>query len=197
MLTIRRILFWGSTALLLLAITAIAVPKLLGVEMRAVVSGSMEPELPVGSLVVIVPTPAEEIQVGDDISFVISGDEVVTHRVERIDREKGEFITRGVANAADAFDPPNRYDNIIGVVRFHLPVAGFVFMALSTTHGKIIAVTAIAAIYLLTTILSIWTKKPEVNEPDLDMTLETLLDEIGEETADDPVIWELLRRASI
>ena len=194
MIAIKRILFWGSTVLLVLAIAAIAVPKLLGVEMRAVVSGSMEPELPVGSLVVIVPAQADEIQVGDDISFATSDDKVVTHRVERIDRDKNEFVTRGVANAADAFDPPNKYENIIGVVRFHMPVAGFAFSALSTTHGKIIAVTAIAAVYLLTTILSIWTKKPE---PGKDVDLEALLAGIDDEIADDPVLWELLRRASV
>jgi len=148
----------------------------------------------VGSLVVIVPARADEIRVGDDISFVTSGDMVVTHRVERIDREKNEFITRSVANAADAFDPPNRYEDIIGVVRFHMPVAGFAFSALSTAQGKILAVTAIAALYLLATIVSIWAKKPGTGKKP---ELEALLKEMDDDMAQDPVLWELLGRVNL
>jgi len=156
---IKTILFWISTVCLVLAIALVAVPRVSGVEFRAIITGSMTPEIPVGSLIVIVPTKADDIKVGDDISFVTAGDKVVTHRVVEIDREKNEFITWGIANDPSARDAPNRYENIIGVVRFHTPHMGRAFSWFSTTHGKIITVTIIAAVYILSAMIGIWTKK--------------------------------------
>lgn len=158
MKAIKNILFWISTVCLVLAIIAVGVPKLFGVEFRAVVSGSMTPEIPVGSLVVVVPTKAEDIQIGDDITFVSAGEVVVTHRVVDINRETNEFTTWGIANDRAATDAPNKYENIIGVVRLHIPYVGQIFSWFSTTYGKIITATAIIAAFLLSTILGIWSK---------------------------------------
>ncbi len=158
MKVIKNILFIITTIFLVLAIAAVAVPKLFGVEFFAVVSGSMEPEIPVGSLVVAVPTDAEDIQIGDDITFAKKDKTKVTHRVISIDREKNEFTTWGIANPKDAIDAPSKYENIIGVVRFHMPVAGTVFSWFSTPYGKILSVTAILALFLLSIILGIVAK---------------------------------------
>ena len=162
---IKTILFWVSTVSLVLAIALVAVPRVFGMELRAIITGSMTPDIPVGSLVVIVPTKAEDIKVGDDISFVNAGDKVVTHRVVEIDRENNEFITWGIANPPNALDAPNQYENIIGVVRFHVPFLGRPFTWFSATHGKIITITAIAAIYILSAMVGIWTKKEKENKP--------------------------------
>ena len=156
---VKNIIFWLITICLVLMIGLIAVPKLFGVEFRAVVTGSMTPELPVGSLVVIVPTKAENINIGDDVAFVDPGSRVITHRVVEIDREKNEFTTWGIANAPAATDRPSRYENILGVVRWHAPHLGKAFSLVSTTSGKIIAVTAIASMCLIYSLIGIWTKK--------------------------------------
>lgn len=142
----------------MVAIALIAVPKIFGVEFRAVVTGSMTPDIPVGSLVVIVPAKAEDIKVGDDISFVSAGDKVVTHRVIEIDFDNNEFITKGIANGPTAIDPPNKYENILGVVKLHIPKMGLVFSWIATTQGKIITATLIFAAYLLSSIVSLWSK---------------------------------------
>jgi len=161
----KNILFWVSTALLILAIALVAVPKLFGVDFRAIVSGSMTPEIPVGSLVVIVPAEAEDIKVGDDISFVTAGEKVVTHRVVKIDREKNEFTTWGIANDPTAKDAPSKYENILGVVRLHIPVLGRVFSWFAPLSNKIIAITVIVAIYLLSAIVGLWTKNKKEADP--------------------------------
>lgn len=158
MKTVKNILFWVTTVSLVFAILLVAVPKFFGVELRAVVTGSMEPELPVGSLVVIVPTEAEKLVVGNDVAFVTQGEKVVTHRLISIDIQNNEFVTRGIANDMNAIDPPNKYENIIGVVKLHIPYLGFLFSWLATLQGKIIAATIIVAIYVLSCILNIWTK---------------------------------------
>ncbi len=156
---VKSILYVIAVLLLLLVIMAVAVPKFTDVEYRAVLTGSMTPEIPAGSLVVIVPTAADEIQLGDDITFVSQGDIVVTHRVVSIDRERNEFTTWGIANPSDALDPPNEYKNIIGVVRYHIPAIGIPINYLSTTTGKIITVTAIIAIFILTSLLDVAFRK--------------------------------------
>ena len=162
MRTLKNILFWISTVCLIAAILLVAVPKLFGVEFRAVVTGSMTPEIPVGSLVIIVPTAADQIKIGDDISFITAGDKVVTHRVIRIDLENNEFITWGIANEPNAIDAPNKYENILGVVKLHIPVAGQIFSWLSTVHGKIITATIIIAIFIASTIIGLWSKDKKI-----------------------------------
>jgi len=161
---IKNLLFWIPTACLFLLILLIAVPKLFGVEFRAVLTGSMTPEIPVGSLVVIVPTEAADIEIGDDITFVTQGDMVVTHRVVDINRETNEFTTWGIANDKTAVDAPNQYENIIGVVRLHIPFLGQVFSWIATLQGKIIAATAIIAVYIISSIISIWSINKKVEK---------------------------------
>jgi len=164
MKALKNILFWLSTVCLVLAIVMIAVPTLLGnIEFRAVVSGSMAPDIPVGSLVVIVKTNAEDIKVGDDITFVTAGDKVVTHRVVEINAEN-EFITWGIANPPEARDAPNKYENILGVVRFNIPYAGIVFSWLATLQGKIIVATIIVAIYIISCMFGLWSKDEKKNK---------------------------------
>jgi len=155
---VKSLLFWISTVCLVIAILLIAVPKLFGVEFRAVLTGSMTPDIPVGALVVIVPTEAKNIKIGDDITFVTGSEKVVTHRVVRIDRAKNEFTTWGIANDPSAIDAPNKYENILGVVKIHIPFVGRIFGWIATLSGKIIMATAIIAIYMLTFIIGIWTK---------------------------------------
>jgi len=86
------------------------------------ITGSMEPSMPAGSLVFVVRTNEEKINPGDVITYFTSwkGD-VITHRVtEIIKSEKGRrFITRGDANSVD--DPSVIFENVIGRVMFSVP----------------------------------------------------------------------------
>ena len=121
------------------ALAAILVLKLIcGMEMKAVMSGSMEPELPVGSLLVIKPVPYEEIEVGDDITFVRDANlTLVTHRVIEKDDSARLITTQGIANNTP--DNPTSFDNVVGKVVFHIPLAGYLVIWTSTLQGKIIA----------------------------------------------------------
>lgn len=73
-----------------------------GWSLHAVLSGSMEPALRVGGLIVTRPTPLEQVQVGDIVTFSM-GDYLVTHRVVEIVHREGDprpwFRTQGDANA--------------------------------------------------------------------------------------------------
>lgn len=55
--------------------------RLFGVQVYSVISGSMEPEYPVGSLIYVKEVKPSEVQVGDVITFVLSNKTPATHRV--------------------------------------------------------------------------------------------------------------------
>lgn len=118
----------GSSLLLM-------VPKLFGYEIYNVVSGSMEPEIPTGSLIFVAPAQPETVSEGEIIAFE-SGDSIVTHRVVSNKKLEGEFITKGDANEQEDIGPVP-YNSLVGRVERHVPYMGE-FMAIYTTNvGKI------------------------------------------------------------
>lgn len=112
--------------LILIAVIASAVPltvpRLLGYEIYNVESGSMEPALPVGSVVYVEHTSPENVEAGDIIAYNVDGT-VVTHRVVENYFVEGEYVTKGDANPMEDFDRV-RYRDLIGKVKYHIPVAG-------------------------------------------------------------------------
>jgi len=123
----------------------------------AVASGSMEPYLKVGSLVVTRPVSPEEIAVGDIITFEpASGETMITHRV--ISVEEGSllhFITKGDANGKpDPVTVPAQ--NVAGKICFHLPFMGYVTEFLKTPWGFVLSLIIPAVIIIAMYIWSIW-----------------------------------------
>jgi signal peptidase I len=76
---------------------------LLGHAFLRVLSGSMQGELPEGSLIVIRRTAPQKLAIGDNITYIASDGSVITHKIESIVRpsafgEPPSFVTRGIAN---------------------------------------------------------------------------------------------------
>ena len=139
----------------------LAVPRFAGVQTYIVVSGSMEPAIPVGSLVYSRETEPQTLEPGDVIVFYSTdaaessggsedGSAVpITHRVVENHTDEGEIITKGDANAAnDLF--PTAYANVEGKVVLHIPKLGFLAAPVATMSGKIAVMMVILAGYLLT-----------------------------------------------
>ena len=74
-------------------------PSFLGIKTYTIISGSMEPEINIGDIVVVKEVKEEQLQVGDVISFR-QGQSVVTHRIIQIEKtENGAlFTTKGDNN---------------------------------------------------------------------------------------------------
>lgn len=155
----RRIMGWAAgTALVVvvgLALAVAIVPAIGGATPLTVLSGSMEPALPVGSTVVVRPTPAAEIAVGDVITFTdrtTESDEtrVVTHRVIGIEPGPA-FVTMGDANNAP--DPGLvQAADVLGVQWYAVPYVGLLRERLLTPPGGYFAAAVLllaAAAYLL------------------------------------------------
>ena len=119
------------------AFLPLTVPRLMGYEIYEVVSGSMEPEIPVGSILYVEETPPEEIEAGDVIAFM-RNDTVVSHRVEENRYVEGEFITKGDANSEED-TVPVPYDSLVGKSVYHLPVLGTLMTMLAGDVGKLYA----------------------------------------------------------
>lgn len=141
-----------TTVLLVILILAAAVlflPKFVGMTPLAVLSGSMEPTYHVGSLIYVKDADPEEVQVGEPITFKISDDTMVTHRVVAIDQEAKTFQTKGDAN--DNVDGGAvAYENLVGKPVFTIPYMGYLAVYANTTTGMIITVTVILVILILT-----------------------------------------------
>lgn len=79
------------------------VPGIGGTTPMVVMTDSMHPVIKSGDLIIVHPAKAEELAVGDVITFFdpdSNGSSVVTHRIAKIETKKGElyFTTKGDAN---------------------------------------------------------------------------------------------------
>ena len=111
----------------LLLVTLVAVPRLIGATPYTVVSGSMAPTFPTGSVVVVRPIVLDAVQQGDVITFQLAPGrpQVVTHRVVGIDVVDGavRLQTQGDANRVP--DPATvREEQLRGRVAYHVPWVG-------------------------------------------------------------------------
>lgn len=106
------------------------VPSVLGFSVMQVQTGSMEPEIPVGGIVITYKVKPDSLRVGDVISFysndtTISG-KVNTHRIVEIkDSESGEKIFKTKGDANDAVDEAAVYQiDLIGKVIVNIGTVG-------------------------------------------------------------------------
>lgn len=140
-------------AFLLLAVIGWStMPRLLGWQPQVVLSGSMQPALSPGSVVFIEPRDAEDVAVGDILTFrhPENRESLVTHRVLEVTRAKGSpaFSTKGDANAApDKWLVPAA--NVVGTVRYSLPYMGYVTQRAQTPLGFALLVGLPAAVIVL------------------------------------------------
>jgi len=120
----------------ILTFLPVTVPRWMGYEVYGVVSGSMEPMIPVGSIVYVKPAEGEDISVGEVIAYSGGGAPIV-HRVIENHPDEKELITKGDAN--DTKDlTPIPYQQVIGRVTKHFPVIGNLLMVWSGSLGKIL-----------------------------------------------------------
>lgn len=132
----RLLLLSAMVGLLGLVALSHLLPSI-GRELYVVRGGSMTPGIPVGSAVIVRHTAADNVAVGDVITFRGENDSVITHRVVALPTSAtGAFQTKGDASeAVDPFMVPA--EQIIGEAEVVLPVAGAVLLMLGTTVGVV------------------------------------------------------------
>ena len=132
---------------LLMVSTKIHIPGNFGV--KVVLSGSMEPAISVGSLIVI--KPAQAYKIGDIITFGEESKDAIptTHRVVemRVDNGVMVYVTKGDANN-DRDIKEVREDEVIGKMLFDIPYLGYIIALAKKPIGLIFLVIVPAAIVI-------------------------------------------------
>ena len=127
-----------------------------GIKSFVILTGSMEPNLPTGS--VIYTKPVQNYSKGDIIAFK-QADRTVTHRIVDV-KGTNTFVTKGDANNAADNDPVS-LDRIIGKQLFSIPYLGFFIVFLNTPQGFTLFIVVPIVIFIT---FEIWNLKKEIEK---------------------------------
>ena len=132
-------LLWLLLISLMVVATLTFLAPSMGWGVATVLSGSMEPELQVGSIVISRPVEANAIRQGDIISFYSPDDQqMTTHRVLAIGHSSDFYFQAG----GDANEDPDGlvvpYGNVIGKVVYHIPYLGYAAQFIKSPLGLVL-----------------------------------------------------------
>jgi signal peptidase I len=151
-------------------LAVLVAPRLMGLTLEPVLSGSMEPTIRTGALIAIGKSNPEMVQVGDIIGFHVQGmDTPVCHRVIEVIRDGSlaGFRTKGDANE----DPDSwvvKPADLIGTVYFNISWLGTVAKFVKTPQGffLLMGVPALAVVAIEIRDL-FWPRRVTRKRPDL------------------------------
>ncbi len=155
---IKKIIYWVFLGVILFlggAVLFSLLPIKGNYSLKTCLSGSMEPTIHVGSVVVI--KPVKEYKVGDVITFKKPGQKTpTTHRIVKKELKDGsvQFVVKGDANK-DADPEPVKKEEIIGKVLFSIPYLGYVGAWARTKVGLVVLVWVPAALIIFEEIMKI------------------------------------------
>jgi len=152
------------------------VPSFMGYKPFIVLSGSMEPAIMAGDLIITKTVDPEEIAVGDIISFKTDEYVVVSHRVTEIRTEDGlAFLTKGDANTGADLGAVLPED-LEGKYIFRIAGLGSLAMFLQTPLGLLVFVIIPLCLFILYDIVSrkVRGKMERSREAELEAELESL-----------------------
>ena len=100
-----RLKIWGKGLLkiiwviFVILLVGLSFPQIYGMKCYSVMSGSMSPDLPVGSAIYVKEKEPEKVEKGEIITFTTEqGRTMITHRVAENNKEKHFFVTKGDSN---------------------------------------------------------------------------------------------------
>jgi signal peptidase len=147
---VHAVLLGLSTGVILLvaalAVVLIVIPKATGSVPLSVLTQSMEPSLPPGTLLVVRPVPVDDIRVGDVVTYQIASGQpaVVSHRVVGITTSstgQRTFVLKGDANDLPDSAPVTA-PQIRGVLWYSLPGLGVVNQAVNGSRSWLVPTMA-------------------------------------------------------
>ena len=161
-----------TTVLVVIAVllaVLLAGPRLVGMDVFTVLSGSMEPAYHTGSLIYVKDVDPFEIEPGQVITFMLSEDTVATHRVVGIVPDEDEpgtirFRTKGDANNVEDGSLVH-YKNIIGTPVFTIPQLGYLANYIQNPPGMYLAISAGAILLMMVFIPDLFIKEEEAPNP--------------------------------
>ena len=147
----KRIIIYSTCLLLVIGFGIFFIlypPEAIGGDTKyePVLTGSMEPAIPIGGVVLIKPANPETIQVGDIICFKFSESTLITHRVVNVTADG--FVTKGDANEDKDLKIVDS-KQIVGRVVIILPLVGYIGTFARTTVGFILSLVIPATLIIV------------------------------------------------
>ena len=167
---VGRAIAWASFGFLASLVLAIGLCSLVGFRALTVLSGSMEPAIDTGDLVIGSWIAPAEARVGDVVTFREPGaHRLITHRVRsvRVVNGRVRVITRGDANnTSERWSVPT--DGRISRVEYRVPKAGYVKAWLGSRYGRLGLITIPAFLLGILELVRIWRPRRRVirHEPE-------------------------------
>jgi signal peptidase len=144
-----RLVWLAGTAVLMALVILPAVLPALGHQMFIVRGASMEPAIPLGSVVLVHAVDPHNVQVGQVVTYRSAAGTVVTHRVTAItDDADLTFTTKGDASAA-ADPSPIPAAELVGDVESSVPMVGYLITAITSPLGLALAVGILGTLLLV------------------------------------------------
>jgi signal peptidase I len=148
-----------SAVVLLMVIAALVyVGPRFGYRADNIVSGSMEPTISAGTMIVAHSVATNALSVGDIITFkpVNIGEYNMAHRIVKVSNTfPRTFTTKGDALAApDPFDVPAA--NVLGRVEFHAPMIGNFIQFLRGKTGLFVGLVIPALVIMALIVQFLW-----------------------------------------
>ncbi len=191
--TLKKIMNGISTALFALLLTVtllLTVGRFTGFHVFTVLSGSMEPTYPTGSLICVRPVETADLETGDIITYVVSANTLVTHRIAGIvpdeqDPAVTRFRTKGDANDTEDMLLVHQ-NNVVGSPFLCIPGIGYVIEYVRRPPGIYAAVAGLSLLALLMFLPDLFAKDDDEDEDEEGESPDNSPEEIPEDSAQNP-----------
>lgn len=155
----RTLVLWALAGLLGGILLSVTAPSLLGYRSLTVMSGSMEPAIHVGDVVVVRQVSPLDIRIGDIVSFRDPAEptRLITHRVRNIQvaGPDVEFVTKGDANTA-VENWKISQDGTVGRVSYRIWRLGYLLFYVRGPLGRLVLVVVPALVLGAYELWRIW-----------------------------------------
>ena len=156
-----------ATAVVLFAALAIG-PRFLPYRTVTMLSGSMRPTAPQGSLLIDVAEPTSALKPGQVISFhaPVPGHPVVSHRVIEVQHRDGQILVRTKGDANSAADPwlAEVHGNTVWRMRAALPGVGTAVRAVRTPSLRWLMLYGVPGVLLAWLLVAVWRRPASAAE---------------------------------
>lgn len=161
------------TSIIVVMVVILAIPlvgiRIVGIDILTVLSPSMEPKYPTGSLIYLVDVDPAKLEVDDVITYRISEKTTATHRIKEIIPDEDDpsivrFRTKGDNN--DEYDGKLvEFEQVEGKVIFCIPLLGHLAMYIQRPPGLYVAIgTALAIIFFVIVVDTVTDDKKSKNK---------------------------------
>lgn len=168
---------WKIASNLLLVLVAVLTilfvgVRVVGIQVLAVLSPSMEPNYPTGALIYLVKVDPAKLEVEDVITYRISEKTTATHRIKEIvadEKDPGIVRLRTKGDNNDECDKSLvEFEQVEGKVIFCIPLLGYLAMYIQRPPGLYVAIgTALAVAFFARTVDAVAEDKRVKNKNEL------------------------------